>query len=146
MALALAPLLTDIYKSLTTGIVPGDWSEANVTPIFKKGIKTQPENYRLVSLTSVSCKVLGSLIKDKVMAHPQKNKLLKSCQHGFMPVRSCTTNLLTFLEKATAAINIGQSFDAIFFAKAFDKVPRARLLKKVRAHGICRPLLRWIQN
>jgi hypothetical protein len=66
------------------------------------------------------------------MTHLQRNKLLKSSQHGFMPGRSCTTNLLTFLEKATAAIDSGQSFDAVFldFAKAFDKVPRARLLKK----------------
>jgi hypothetical protein len=54
---ALAPVLTTIYnKSLQTGVVPLSWKEANVTPIFKKGAKTGPENYRPVSLTSVSCK------------------------------------------------------------------------------------------
>ncbi len=42
---------------------------ANVTPIFKKGVKGDPGNYRLVSLTSVPCKVLESIIKDKLMQY-----------------------------------------------------------------------------
>jgi hypothetical protein len=53
-----------------------------------------------------------------------------------------------FFEKLTREVDSGQSFDAIFldFAKAFDKVPTRRLLKKVRAHGITGKLLAWIEN
>jgi hypothetical protein len=82
------------------------------------------------------------------MAHLKKHRLIRKSQHGFMPGKSCTTNLLSFFEKAMAAVDRGKSFDAVFldFAKAFNKVPRKRLLKKVKAHGINGQLLKWIQN
>jgi Reverse transcriptase (RNA-dependent DNA polymerase) len=108
----LAPILTLIFnKSLASGQVPSDWREANVTPIFKKGSKTSPENYRPVFLTSVSCKLLESVVTDRIMSHLKKHGLIKKSQHGFMPGRSCTTNLLTFLEKVTTEIDNGNSFD-----------------------------------
>jgi hypothetical protein len=70
------------------------------------------------------------------MKHLRKHGLIKNSQHGFLPGRSCTTNLLAFFEKVTAEIDGGGSFDTVFldFAKAFDKVPKERLLKKVKAH------------
>ena len=45
-------------RSLATGEVPSDWNKANVSPIFKKGDKSDPANYRLISLTCVLCKVM----------------------------------------------------------------------------------------
>jgi hypothetical protein len=145
----LAPILTQIfYKSLSTGVVPKHWKEANVTPIFKKGKRTAPENHRPVSVTSVRCKLLESVIKDRIMDHLKRNKLIRNSQHDFLPGRNCTTNLLSFFKKVTREVDSGGSFDAIFldFAKAFDKVPTKRLMKKVRAHGISGPLLVWIKN
>jgi hypothetical protein len=145
----IAPVLTEIFnKSFASGEIPADWRVANVTPIFKKGKRTAPENYRPVSLTSVCCKLLESVINDKIMGHLKKHKLIKNTQHGFLPGRNCTTNLLSFFEKVTKAVDSGRAFDAIFldFAKAFDKVPTRRLLKKIRAHGISGPLLKWIEN
>ncbi len=145
----LAPALVIIFKrSLEYGEVPEDWQTANVTPIFKKGAKADPGNYRPVSLTSVCCKLLESILRDKMMDHLLTNDLLKPSQHGFIPGRSCCTNLLEFMEKATAVIDSGKPFDVIFldFAKAFDKVPRERLLEKLRAHGIRGKTLAWIRN
>jgi hypothetical protein len=145
----LAPVLTMIYnRSLSSGEVPGDWKEANVAPIFKKGKRTAPENYRPVSLTSVCCKVLESVIKDRIMDHLKKHKLIRNSQHGFLPGRNCTTNLLSFFEKVTSSVDSGRAFDTIFldFAKAFDKVPAERLLRKVKAHGVKGKLLLWIRN
>jgi hypothetical protein len=122
----LAPVLAKIFnKSLETGEVPADWKEANVTPIFKKGSRAAPVNYRPVSLTSVSFKLLESIIKDRIMAHLKKHRLIRKSQHGFMPGRSCTTNLLAFFDKATAAIDRGESFDAEFLKGARNKRPAA---------------------
>ncbi len=132
------PALTAIFKqSLSTGEVPEDWKRANVTPIFKKGKKTDPGNYRPVSLTSICCRILESIIRDSLMDHLLRNDLLANSQHGFMPNKSCCTNLLEFFEKVTSVIDQGSQFDVIFldFAKAFDKVPIERLLEKLRAHG-----------
>jgi hypothetical protein len=119
---------------------------ANVTPIFKKGAKSDPGNFRPVSLTSVCCKVLESIILDDLMQHLMDNGLLKSSQHGFMAKKSCTTNLLEFLEKLTRAVDENESIDVVFldFAKAFDKVPHKRLMAQLRAHGVGGKVLMWI--
>ena len=131
---------------MSSGEVPSDWKIANVTPIFKKGSKSKTENYRPVSLTSVPCKLMESIIRDKVVNHLTINHLIKSSQHGFMKHKSVTTNLLEFLEKVTATVDGGNPLDIIYldFSKAFDKVPRLRLIEKLKAHSICGNLLRWI--
>ena len=47
-----------VNLSLQEGIVPLEWKETNITPLFKKGSRNKPENYRPVSLTLVVCKLL----------------------------------------------------------------------------------------
>ena len=83
------------------GYVPIDWKQANVTPIFKKGSKSEVGNYRPVSLTSVVCKLMESLIKDAIVKHIADNDIVLPTQHGFMPKKSCLTNLLEYLETLT---------------------------------------------
>ena len=131
---------------MTEGIVPGDWKTAHVTPIFKKGQKSSPTNYRPVSLTSVPGKIMEKVVKEFLMSHLKRNNLIRKSQHGFMPNKSCATNLLVFLETVTKAVDEGKNVDVIYldFAKAFDLVPRQRLLEKLKAHGVSGPLLRWI--
>jgi len=134
----LAGPLVDIYnKSLETGIVPDDWKQAHVTPIYKKGTKGDPGNYRPVSLTSVPCKLLESIMKDKIMQHLLENNLIEDTQHGFMPGKSCASNLVTFMDFVSKAVDNGNAVDIIYldFAKAFDKVPRQRLIKKAESEG-----------
>ena len=141
--------LTMIFRaSLETGDVPEDWRSANVTPIYKKGAKGDAANYRPVSLTSVSCKILESIIKDKITQHLEVNDMINPSQHGFRSGRSCCTNLLEFLDAATRAVDEGESVDVVFldFAKAFDKVPHKRLGEKMRAHGLSGDIWRWITN
>ena len=53
--------------SLEEGIVPLEWKEANIIPLFKKGSRNKSENYRPVSLTSVICKLLERLITDHLV-------------------------------------------------------------------------------
>jgi len=99
---AAAKALTIIFRrSLESGVVPEDWRRANVTPIYKKGAKTDPGNYRPVSLTSVCCKMLETLLKTAIVAHLETNGLISPSQHGFMSGRSCCTNLIEFMEAVT---------------------------------------------
>ena len=84
--------------SLEDGMVPLEWKEANITPLFKKGSRNKSENYRPVSLTSVIWKLLETLIRDHMVEILVKHKLLNTSQHGFLKARSCLTNLL-FLER-----------------------------------------------
>jgi len=144
----LAPLEILFNRSIATGEVPTEWRRANVTPIFKKGSKGEPGNYRPVSLTSIPCKILETVIKDEVMAHLLRNNLIRDSQHGFMPGRSCATNLVRFMDKVSQAVDEGESVDILYldFAKAFDKVPHKRLINKLRGKGIDPDTVRWIEN
>jgi hypothetical protein len=79
-------------ESLLTGIVPLEWKKANITAIFKKGLKELTCNYRPTSLTSHVCKIMESVIKDSIMKHLQEKGLINSTQHGFWTKRSWLTN------------------------------------------------------
>ena len=145
---AMAPALAMIFnKSMSEGSVPEDWKLANVTPIFKKGSKGDPGNYRPVSLTSVPCRTMESCMRDEIVDHLVTNALIKDSQHGFMRNKSCTTNLLEFLEKVTAANDVGDAVDIVYldFSKAFDKVPHRRLIEKFKAHGVEGKVLDWVK-
>ena len=142
------PLAKLFNLSLEEGIVPSEWKEANIMPLFKKGSRNKPENYRLVSLISVVCKLLETLIRDHMVEFLVKHKLISTSQHGFLKARSCLTNLLCFLEETTKWVDDGSPVDVGYldFQKAFDKVPHQRLLLKLKAHGIVNDVINWIEE
>ena len=78
-----------------------------MTPIFNKGSQADPGNCRPVLLTSVCCKVMESVIRDKMMNHLESHGLINESQHGFMNGRSCCMNLLKFLETVTGTLDKG---------------------------------------
>jgi len=122
-------------KLMQTGDVPQEWRDALIVPLFKKGNRSDPCNYRPVSLTSVVCKVMERIVKDNVVELLNEYKVIKGSQHGFTRGRSCLTNLLEFFEEVYERIDEGNPVDVIYidFAKAFDKVPHKRLAKKLQA-------------
>ena len=142
------PLAILFNKSIQEGVLPEDWKCANFISIFKKGLKTEAGNYRPVSLTSVPCKVMESVLRDKMLKHLDTNDLLSHNQHGFTKNRSCLTNLLETLEEWTQALDEGHGVDAIFldYQKAFDTVHHQRLISKLKGYGIGGILLKWIQD
>ena len=118
-----------------------------VCPIFKKGAKSDPGNYRPVSLTCVVGKVMESILVDALISHMVTNKLLRASQHGFLPGKSTVTCMLEYLETLTRWMDEGRSFDVLYcdFAKAFDKVPWERLLAKLEGLGVGGDLLGWVR-
>ena len=80
----LAPVLTRLYQfSHDQGTVPQDWRDAHIVPVFKKGERPQPSNYRPVSLTSVVSKIMEHIIHSSTMRFYDNHKILHDCQHGF---------------------------------------------------------------
>lgn len=143
-----APLTKIFRKSLQQGEIPCDWKLANITPIHKKGEKSNAKNYRPVSLTSVVSKILERVIRSRLMEHLSRNNLLSDYQYGFRPKRSTTSQLLHALDHWTHWLDTGENFDVMYmdYAKAFDSVPHERLLKKVQAYGIRGRVFRWIEG
>ena len=68
------PLAHVFNMSLQEGIVPVEWKEANIIPLFKKSSRNKSVNYRPVSLTSVICKLLETIIRDHMMDFLLKHK------------------------------------------------------------------------
>ena len=105
---------------------------------FLEGEIFDPGNYRPISLTSAVCKVLESVIRESIIEHMTCNHLICNAQRGFLPKRSCVSQLLTSIEYWTDEMQKGNPVDVIYvdFKKAFDKVPHERLLIKLKAYGI----------
>ena len=145
----IAPILQVIFQqSLDTGVVPEDWKTANVVGVFKKGDRHQPSNYRPVSLTCVSCKLLEHIVFRAVMDHVDFHKILKFFQHGFREKHSCETQLINTIEDLSRGLNNQQQLDLLIldFSKAFDLVGHQRLLKKLQFYGIRDTTLQWISS
>ena len=85
--------------SLEEGIVPSEWKEANITPLFKKGSRNKPDNYRPMSVTSVVCKLLETLIRDHMVEFLVNHQLINTYRHGFLNARSCLTIPLCFFRR-----------------------------------------------
>ena len=130
------------------GKIPTPWKEAEVRPIFKKGDKTCPGNYRPVSLTSIVCKLFETFIRDGLYDHIVRNKLLSINQFGFCKGRSCSTQLLVTIHEWMLSLDEKIPIDAVYldFSKAFDTVPHKRLIHKLNSYGIQNNLLSWINS
>jgi len=142
------PLFLLTKQSLDSGTLPDLWKKANVTPIFKKGSRFHPSNYRPISLTSQVVKLIESIIRECLWDFLDQCKALNPNQHGFVKHRSCFTNLLECHSKWSAALDSGFGVDVIYldYSKAFDSVPHLRLLSKLQSYGINGKLLLWIKN
>ena len=150
----IAQVLDCIFnRSLIQAIVPDDWRQANVAPIYKKGEKYDPANYRPVSLTCICCKTLEDILVSKIMQHLSEHDtyILIGSQHGFRNGRSCKTQLVRFIqdlcENLDGAHNKARKkTDLIImdFAKAFDKEPHRRLAYKLEYYGIRNDILQLI--
>ncbi|KAK4826389.1 LOW QUALITY PROTEIN: hypothetical protein QYF61_008060, partial [Mycteria americana] len=141
------PLSIIYQQSWLTGEVPADWRLANVTPIFKKGRKEDPGNYRSVSLTLVPGKLMEQIILSAITRHVEDNQGIKPSQHGFRKGRSCLTNLISY-DKVTRLVDEGKAVDVVYldFSKAFDTVSHSILLEKLAAHGLDGCTLHWVKN
>ena len=142
------PITTIFRKSLSTGVLPTKWLQAVITPIFKKGDRTDASNYRPVSLTSIICKVLERIIVIHILKHLKDNELRCKQQHGFTPGKSVTTNLIEAMNVWTEALMHNIPIDILYmdYAKAFDTVPHQRLLRQVESFGITGKVLQWIRS
>ena len=146
-ATELAPNLHYIFQqSYNLGTLPADWKKALVTGIYKKGSKSAPENYRPVSLTSISCKIMEHIVLSHTAKHLAENEIIINNQHGFREKLSCETQLLQATHDWTGVLDRGGQTDVLLldFSKAFDKVPHHRLSLKLNHYGIQGKTLQWI--
>ncbi|CAM4692587.1 unnamed protein product [Lepidochelys kempii] len=117
-------------------------------PIFKKGKKEDPGNYRPVRLTSIPGKVMKQVLKESILKHLEERKLIRNSQHGFTKGKLCLTNLTPFYDKITGSVDEGKAVDVLFldFSKAFDTVSHSILASKLKKYGLDEWTIRWIES
>ena len=96
----LAPILQVLFqKSLDSGKLPHIWKEANVSPIFKEGYRSDSANYRPILLTCVLCKVLEHIVASNLTKHSAYFNILFELQQCFREKRSCKTRLVMLVDE-----------------------------------------------
>ena len=136
-----------LFRACTdTVTIPKVWKSANVSALFKNGSKTEPLNYRPVSLTCVICKVYEQIVRSSMIDFLEGK--LSIHQHGFMKNKSCLSNLLETFDSIINLLEEGASVDIFYFdfKKAFDRVPHNRLIYKLKCLGIDGNLLDVIKD
>ena len=132
-ACSLAKPLTMLFNQVyVTGCIPVEWKLTLVVPVHKKGDKASVENYRPISLTCLIMKVFEKCIKSSL--YTECERFLDPRQHGFLNGKSCTTQMVPFIDNLAVALNNKSRVDIIYFdfAKAFDTVSHDLILRKLK--------------
>jgi len=142
------PLSIIFHQLLSVAYVPDDWKKALITPVYKKGPQTDCSNYRPISITCVTSKILERVICCQVREHLVNNNLLHYTQHGFTTGRSTCTNLLESFNDWTLCFQDKQQVSVVYidFSKAFDVVSHNKLFARLQSYGIAGSLLSWLCN
>ena len=129
----LAPSIAAlINKSIKTATFPEQLKVAKVYPIHKGGSKSDPVNYRPISILPTISKIFEKHINKHLMAFLNKYKLIHPNQSGFRQKHSCQTALVKFIDQWLTCIDNGDLVGTVFldFRKAFDLVDHSLLIKK----------------
>ena len=149
IAMAVSPCLTLLFSaSLHQGRVPSDWKKALVCPVFKKGDRKNPSNYRPVSLTYICSKVMEHIIYSEIMTHLETHNILSDMQFGFRKRHSAELQLFQTIHDLAFDLNRKSQTDVILldFSKAFDRVSHRHLITKLEYYGIRNNILNWVAS
>ena len=145
----LAKPISELYNlSMTLGGFPDAFKIAKVEPLFKKGSKTDPSNYRPISLLPLSSKVFQRVVLDQIEEFFSFNKVLYDYQSGFRKNRSTNTCLSFSNEKILKGFDDGLVTGMIlkYLQKAFDTINHGILLKKLSIIGFYDHTVKWFQS
>ena len=142
------PLVHIFNVSFQTGIFPDIYKLAKVIPVFKAGDKSDPNNYRPISLLPAFAKILEKLVHKRLMNFLFKHDIIYPQQYGFLKGRSTEQAMTDIILKITHAIELNQLSLGIFLdlSKAFDTISHKILLRKMYKYGVRGNSLEWFQS
>ena len=125
-------------RSRLHGIFPEILKRSVVIPIYKKGDKSLPANYRPITLVPIVSKIFEIIIVDQLNEFLNLNKIIHPCQYGFRPgygtidaIEKIVGEIIkNFEEKKITSVTL------LDLSKAFDSVPHHLLVEKLKLYGI----------
>ena len=144
----IKPLHFIFYRSIKENKIPDQWKTSIITPVFKKGSRCAPGNYRPIALTSSFSRILEAIVLEKITSHLLINNLLTPRQFGFLAERSSCSQLLTCLSDWWNAFSASEVSNVVYtdITKAFDSVSHSKLLKVLEDFKITSSVIDWIRN
>ena len=145
----LLPSLVDMFnKILSSGYFPSSWSSAVIVPVFKKGDRSEPNNYRDISLISCLCKLFTSILNERLLNWSVDNDIVTDAQFGFRPKMGTSEAIVALHSIIHKTLSCKRRLYCCFidYKKAFDSVDRNLLWYKLSKCGIRGKLLTVIKS
>ena len=142
------PLKFLFNQSINQGKFPQSLKSARIIPIYKKGSKSDVNNYRPISLLNIFSKIIEKLMKYFLIEYIDSSNILSPHQYGFQSGKSTQDALVKFSNLVYNQLDQSNHVLSIFidFTKAFDTVPHHILLKKLEFYGIRGNLNKWFKD
>ena len=133
-------IILKLFNSiLGRGKLVTKWKTSIITTIYKKGSKTDPSNYRGISLISCLAKLFSAVLNNRLINYLDHNSILSNQQLGFRSGNRtsdalvCIRNMIDYYCHKSSQHIFGCFVD---FQKAFDSIPRYKLFEKLKKHKI----------
>lgn len=131
----LAYLFNMCYEQ---GTFPEQLKIAKVLPVYKKGLKTDPKNYRPISLLPVLSKIFEKIVKKRLLSHLNANNIICKRQYGYQKGISTSDAIDSLIDDVVLCLNEKKKVVGLFLdlSSAFDTVDHEILIKKLVYYGI----------
>ena len=142
------PITYLVNLTISTGLIPAEWKDARVTPIFKSGARNNVNNYQPISVLSLVSKIMESTIQEQFLAFLTENDLLSVYQLGFWKKHSTETAIVYLTDYILEHMDRQMITGAVYIdlKKAFNLVDHEYLLFKLEHYRVRESSLDWFQN
>ena len=142
------PITQICNLSISHSVFPDKCKHAKLKPLFKKGITTDPKNYRPISLLPLISKIIEKIIHDKTLCYLDENKIIYSLQSGFRSHHSTNSCLSYLSTKVLCGFDKGLLTGMILIdlQKAFDTIDHEMLLNKMHYLGFSTSAINWFRS